>query len=323
MRRLRHRSLLALCLGLACAAWVRADPKELPNLIKTLAENPSAKARARAAAEIEKLGPEGRPAARVLCRAVLDRSKNVREAALNALQRVDPALHLPVSVLLEKRVGDNHLKAVQTIGKLKKDGTPATPLLRRLLNENLQEHFLLTLTGRQLKLAGMMRMEQAKNQPDDLLAFLQGLVNGMLNDLQNEVDSNEMEAVKTRLAGLPDLVRADMRALVQIAGDEHAVARTIATALAGPEVSFRAEAIKAVGDMDRTNAALRTQTLSYVVAGLKDPAAPVRVAAAEVIAGYGAHARKHIPLLKKLQKKDPAEEVRAAAAKALEAIEER
>lgn len=81
-------------------------------------------------AAIRKLGENGaeaRPAAYVLCEAILNRE--TRESALLALEKVHPALYKPVVALVVDQNPWNHQQASQTIAKMEEEGAAAVPVL--------------------------------------------------------------------------------------------------------------------------------------------------------------------------------------------------
>jgi HEAT repeat protein len=75
------------------------------------------------------MGERARPAARDLCEAATDASESVRQAALEALEKVHPALHKNVLVLLVDDNSSNHIRASRAVAALGKDGAPAVPVL--------------------------------------------------------------------------------------------------------------------------------------------------------------------------------------------------
>ena len=87
----------------------------------------SATERNTALTKLGEAGAEARPAADVLCEAIL--SKETREAALLALEKVHPGLYKPVLALVVDNNAWNHQQASQQIAALHRDGAAAVPVL--------------------------------------------------------------------------------------------------------------------------------------------------------------------------------------------------
>ena len=86
-------------------------PGSLAAMIRDL--NKGERARVRAAEQLGKMGEAAKPAARVLCSAATDDSKEIRGAAIEALEKVEPSLAEPVTTLLVD--GQNSYAAAQQI----------------------------------------------------------------------------------------------------------------------------------------------------------------------------------------------------------------
>jgi HEAT repeat protein len=82
--------------------------------------------RIRAAEGLGKLKEMARPAARALCEVAADAEESVRQAALEALEKVHPALYKHVSTLV---LGGDRRQAVQAIKLMGEGANAATPLL--------------------------------------------------------------------------------------------------------------------------------------------------------------------------------------------------
>jgi serine/threonine protein kinase/formylglycine-generating enzyme required for sulfatase activity len=85
--------------------------------------------RVKAAEKLGSLGEKAGGVLRALCQAALDPDDEVKGAALDALEKLSPALHGPVLTLLVDRDRDKHLAAISTIARLKDGGAPAAPVL--------------------------------------------------------------------------------------------------------------------------------------------------------------------------------------------------
>jgi hypothetical protein len=85
--------------------------------------------RVKAAEKLGSLGEKAGGVLRALCAAALDPDEEVKGAALDALEKLSPALHGPVLVLLVDRDREKHLAAITAIARLKEGGAPAAPVL--------------------------------------------------------------------------------------------------------------------------------------------------------------------------------------------------
>lgn len=83
--------------------------------------------RIKAANELAQLGAAARPAARALCSAAIDDSQEVRQAALEALEKVQPALAKPITTLVVRDVfAGNSANQIENMGEA---ASPAIPVL--------------------------------------------------------------------------------------------------------------------------------------------------------------------------------------------------
>jgi HEAT repeat protein len=118
------------------------DPA-LAALVRDL-EGDSTPARCRAAEELGRLGKVARPATRALCKAATSPDSSVRGAALEALEKVQPALHKPVVTLLVDEDRIKQHQALDTLGKMDGEARPAAPAvlanIKRWLEPDLQVH---------------------------------------------------------------------------------------------------------------------------------------------------------------------------------------
>jgi HEAT repeat protein len=95
--------------------------------------------RVRAAEEIGRMKEEGKPAARALCEAAISSDEVVRQAALEALEKIHPSLYKPVSTLLLDNSPNNRQQAAQTIKLMGQEGNAATPVVLEILKRNNHE----------------------------------------------------------------------------------------------------------------------------------------------------------------------------------------
>jgi hypothetical protein len=92
--------------------------------------------RIRAAGELGRLKEKGRPAARALCELALNADLDLRQAALEAMEKVHPSLYKSVATLLLDREQHNQLEAAQAIKEMGQEGNAATPVLLSHLRAN-------------------------------------------------------------------------------------------------------------------------------------------------------------------------------------------
>jgi hypothetical protein len=151
------RLALSLFVGSLCVLTVAAQEKPTPQkgkkaepevknpklaaLVKKL-KDPKAKVRLESVEEIGKMGEGAAEAAKPLCDALLDRSPQVAEAALKALEEVRPDLYKPLSTMLLDIDGTKHEKAIAELGLMDKDATPVLNLLHIRLRRELADGFL-------------------------------------------------------------------------------------------------------------------------------------------------------------------------------------
>jgi HEAT repeat protein len=103
---------------------------QLAELLKRLKDKSPA-ARQKACEAIGALGAAGAEGSEALILALGDRSPAVQQAALDALEKVNPTLHRPVLTLLVDRNDGAKVEAMRQIGRMRADGKPAVPLLVR------------------------------------------------------------------------------------------------------------------------------------------------------------------------------------------------
>jgi HEAT repeat protein len=104
-----------------------SDPK-IAKLVRELRSDRPAN-RIRAAEELSRMKEKARPAARAICEAATDTDESVRQAALEALEKVQPALYEPVLTLMVDGGRNNQARAARIIEQMGEDGKPATPVL--------------------------------------------------------------------------------------------------------------------------------------------------------------------------------------------------
>jgi hypothetical protein len=211
MQPFRGAGLVTTMVGLLLARSAAAEPeKDLAYLMKNLAESPNSQVRARCAEDLGKRGPAAKPAARALCLAMFDRSPRVRAEAGRALEQVFPQLYAPIAFLLANPEREDLLKAIAAIGRLKKDGNAATPILLAHLQAIVTEHQILTQKDQLTKAVAASREQLASIREDDSLEMIYDrLCLRLFNKLQGPADESDLAGIHNRLALLPRLVRAD------------------------------------------------------------------------------------------------------------------
>jgi len=85
--------------------------------------------RVAAAERLRKMGEKARPAARALCEAIVSPSESVRRSALEALEKVDPALYKQVVLLVVDENVYNHVQASNALSVMGVEGAAAVPVL--------------------------------------------------------------------------------------------------------------------------------------------------------------------------------------------------
>jgi len=180
------RLLVFLCclVGLFCATLpLHADDAEVEKLAKGLKAKKPAE-RVKAVQALGKLGEKAPGAAKYLCQACADESKEVRQAALEALEKVAPKLYKPVSALVADKkaavakgeltaVLRSHLEASKEIAKLGEEGKQAVPLIY----EQVRFAMMLPPIGEKkdtpLPFSGYIARSDIANQPEGQGGYFQ------------------------------------------------------------------------------------------------------------------------------------------------------
>jgi HEAT repeat protein len=87
--------------------------------------------RIEAARQLGRLGTDARPAARQLCKTLLDDDADVRHAVFDALGRIEPDLVEPLLTLVSDPNGYNHASAAGRLAGMERKAVPAIPVLVR------------------------------------------------------------------------------------------------------------------------------------------------------------------------------------------------
>jgi HEAT repeat protein len=99
---------------------------DLARLVRRL-RSENATDRIQAANELASLGEAARPAARALCEAATD--DQVRQAAIEALEKIQPALAKPITTLLVDSQAHNCIAAAEKLAAMGDSASPAIPVL--------------------------------------------------------------------------------------------------------------------------------------------------------------------------------------------------
>jgi hypothetical protein len=99
-------------------------PEALANLVKELGA-PKSEQRVQAADAIRRMGTDGKPAARALCKAIAAHEGRSRAACLDALKAVFPELHDPVETLAIEGNFPRHRQAVTDLTVMGSAAAPA------------------------------------------------------------------------------------------------------------------------------------------------------------------------------------------------------
>lgn len=261
---------------------------DVEQFIKDL-KNSDAKVRTNAAKSLGALGEKASAATSALCSATLDRSATVRRAALEALEKVNPELYSPISTIVLDNDGANLAKAIYTLAKMGQDAQPAID-------------FLLSKFG------------AASNSPTPFgsysdSVFFKDAWKGYSDDL-------------TRGRRLASWAEAFYRALITIAPEDERVIKLNKNVASQRQIdpNHRMVAIRFLyhrwaGD-DETK---RKEVYRFLKSAFTEASPSIEII--EMIADYGSLAKDFVPTLKRLKLSSDSE-VREAAAKALEMIEQ-
>jgi hypothetical protein len=296
--------------------------RDLNFLIRYLSQSSKPKVRAQCARDLEKLGPAAKPAARALCRALLDPSESVRTAADSALEKVDPQVYWPVRALVTRADESKHARAITALCKMKENARPAVPILLYHLSLSVLEFRLSNAEAVQSQLALLARIERTRiRESDPVETTLEKVLDQVVTQRHAEVEAEGLEHLKERQSRLPETIHSDMKALAEIAGDEKIVLKSLADVSRSPEISFRRYAVGVFADLGAANPKLRPQIVPSLIPRTRDVSSEIRLLAARTLGTYGKDATRAIPALKRSKTRDRSEEVRQAAALALDKIE--
>lgn len=128
--------VLMITLGLHGMRGSAQEKQQKPDRVKLDVEkfikdlkNPDAKIRTNAAKSLMALGTEANAASAALCSATLDKSAQVRRAALEALEKVNPELYPLISTIVLDDDFHKRLSAIETLAKMGEDALPAVDFL--------------------------------------------------------------------------------------------------------------------------------------------------------------------------------------------------
>lgn len=322
MRFFLARAWLFLSVGFVCCGSANAEPNaDLESLARNLLSNPNVALRTRSADEIGRLGEKGRPAARILCQAMLDKQQAVRVAASNALEKVHPDLHPHAVTLAVDNNFENHMRAVNAISSMER-GEAAAPIILYHLCANTLEAKNLKSKERAIFSDSITRMlREDKELFDPKVGPSQYALTVAMNRLMDRKDERRLDQIRDRREQLPLLISADIRALAKLPGPDATTVRAIANVLTADAIHLRLEAIIAMGDIAAANPKVRGEVFSVLFGGLKDRSEDVRFATLSAFRGFSDYAPRITPTLKLMKATDPAEDVRQAATEVLKALE--
>jgi hypothetical protein len=321
---MKPKTILALAfLGIGTPIAQGAEnERDLDFLTKYVVESTIPRVRAQCARDIEKLGPSAKPASRALCRALLDRSKLVRDAAGGALEKVNPDIYWPTRALLDAD-RSNHIKAAAALSKLGQAGSPATPVLLHHLQAMMQECEILAVKSRLAELAGQAKKDQAAfHEKDELEQILAKLLAQAVNRLDAPGEAEDRQYLQESRQALLPIVPADMQALAIVAGNEGSVVKAIARGLQCEEVGFRLAAVDALANIARMFPDRRKAIMPEFMIALRNKSSAVRLASIKALDAFGSEVGPAIPRLRKMQANDHDVNVRHAAADFLKDIED-
>jgi hypothetical protein len=205
---------------------------------------------------------------------------------------------------------------------MKENARPAVPILLFHLSVSVLEFRLSSAEAVQKQLAALVRLERTRiRESDPIEAVLEKILDQAINQMHADVEAEELAHLKERQSWLPRLIHSDMKALAEIAGDEKAVLRSLGDVSRSPEIAFRRDAVGIFEDLGAANPKLRAQIVLSLMPRTRDVSADIRLLAVRTLGTYGKDATRAIPALRRLKTKDRSEEVRQAAAQALDKIE--
>jgi HEAT repeat protein len=324
MTSLVRQAFVAVVFFLAGVGLAAADQeRDLTFLMRYVTQSSNPKVRAQCAKDLEKLGPAAKPATRALCRALLDPSESVRTAADSALEKVDSQLYWPVRALVSRPDASKHARAIAALCKMKENARPAVPILLFHLSVSVLEFRLSSAEAVQTQLATLVRLERTRiRESDPIETVLEKILDQVINQMHADVEAEELGHVKERQTRLPAQIHLDMKALAEIAGDEKIVLRSLGDVSRSPEIVFRRDAVAIFEELGAANPKLRAQIVLVLIPRTKDVSTDIRLLAVRTLGSFGKDATRAIPALRRLKTKDRSEEVRQAAALALDKIEQ-
>lgn len=215
--------------------------------------------RIRAAKALGKLGTEAAPALRDLCDAALDKSPELAEACLDAIERIDPKLHkglVPFFVTGkdsdQPKILDDQTAGMRELQALGRDAKPAIPVL-------------------------LAHVQKMKTVAANYKGIKEGPLKPVLNALEEDV---------VTLSKIADGDTQAVKALIAIAG------------LTGERyASIRKAVVVALGSIGEAHDDVRKLIVPALVAAMKEE--ETRVVAAHGLGGFGGAAKEALPTLKK------------------------
>jgi outer membrane biosynthesis protein TonB len=280
--------------------------ERLAHWVKALKDR-RAQERLRAVEELGKLKEAARPAARALCETLVsDSAPAVRQATLDALEKICPELHAPVVVLAVEASPEKHAKAARDVAALGEQGQAAVPVLLSHLRlaPTRFPYQAATLMAEDAQVLGQIAAEEVAVQKTLLeLTRLTLTLPGQRGDIGGSVRAAALQAVSDLLDKRPEEAKHVLPGLL-----------TATRGMTDPEV--RGQAIGLLGKVAENHPDLRRQIAAAFLIMAK--AGDTRVV--PQFGKCGRDAQDALPLLKKF-KLHPVETVRREANEAIEQIE--
>lgn len=286
-----------LSTAFCAAALLAGNPEETstPHAVQTVPSgllkklhHPDPRVRAAAATSIGALGPQAEPAAGALCVATVDPIADVRTAALAALAKVQPPLHVQLKVILTERNPAQGVEAIRSIGAMKDKGKAALPVLCYL------EH-----------LAEKAMPERDPGTGPRIIEFK---------------EHNEPGAATAMAIAAADLAAFNVltEAVLSTAADDKALTRELAGWMLRTHRSVKRRlCVAAIGRTKHAADAVPALIVAGEIESSTDPA--TEVAIIHLLGDIGRPAKKAVPLLEHA-KHSPVAEIRDAATDALDHI---
>jgi HEAT repeat protein len=237
-KRVLHLAALITMALLPSLAWTQAK-EEVQSLIKQIKLSREPKVRIKAIEALGKLGADAKEASQVLIEAMTERNVMIRQAAAEALEKVNPNLQKPVLELLvdeQKRAA-----AVEDLVGLQDEAKPALPVLIAMYKSELTGQSGGTVgVGGPLSLATRILTALTKIAPED-----KTVIQTLLDAITYKPPAPG--AAKANSANRPDVRYAAIELALEMKIDNKLLTKAIISATGDPICRIRA--IEALGEM--------------------------------------------------------------------------